>query len=44
MISIIKYEAKYAAVFKQLNLEWLDKYGLTEEAILQCSMILKEKL
>src|SRR6188472_3947620 len=32
MISIIKYEAKYAAVFRQLNLEWLDKYGLTEEA------------
>ena len=32
MLSIIKYEDKYAADFKQLNLEWLDKYALTEEA------------
>jgi ribosomal protein S18 acetylase RimI-like enzyme len=29
-ISIITYESKYADDFKQLNLEWLDKYGLTE--------------
>lgn len=30
-VSIIEYEQKYAADFKQLNLEWLDKYSLTEE-------------
>lgn len=30
-VSIIEYENKYAADFKRLNLEWLDKYGLTEE-------------
>lgn len=29
-ISIIKFEQKYAADFKQINMEWLDKYGLTE--------------
>lgn len=32
MISIIDFEDKYAAEFKRLNLEWLDKYLLTEEA------------
>lgn len=32
MLSIIKYEDKYAGIFKQLNLEWLDKYALTEDA------------
>jgi GNAT superfamily N-acetyltransferase len=30
MISIIEYEDQYAAEFKALNLEWLDKYHLTE--------------
>ncbi|HSZ85896.1 MAG TPA: hypothetical protein VK787_07680 [Puia sp.] len=29
-IDIIEFEEKYAADFKNLNLEWLDKYGLTE--------------
>ncbi len=29
-IEIIPFENKYAADFKQLNLEWLDKYNLTE--------------
>ena len=32
IISIIDFEPKYAAAFRQLNLEWLEKYGLTEEA------------
>ncbi|MEO5892571.1 MAG: GNAT family N-acetyltransferase [Ferruginibacter sp.] len=27
---IVEFEQKYAADFKSLNLEWLDKYGLTE--------------
>jgi putative acetyltransferase len=31
-VSIINFEQKYAADFKRLNLEWLDKYSLTEEA------------
>ncbi|MHA4810282.1 GNAT family N-acetyltransferase [Flavitalea flava] len=31
MISIIPYTDKYAADFKLLNLEWLDKYGLTDD-------------
>ncbi len=30
MITIVDYEEKYAADFKRLNLEWLDKYHLTE--------------
>lgn len=30
MISIILYEDRYKADFKRLNLEWLDKYNLTE--------------
>ncbi|MEP7141365.1 MAG: GNAT family N-acetyltransferase [Ferruginibacter sp.] len=30
MPEIIEYESKYAVDFKKLNLEWLDKYGLTE--------------
>jgi putative acetyltransferase len=30
MINIIEYEDQYAADFKALNLEWLDKYHLTE--------------
>jgi ribosomal protein S18 acetylase RimI-like enzyme len=34
-ISIIGYEQQYAADFKRLNLEWLDKYSLTEEADLK---------
>jgi putative acetyltransferase len=32
MIAVIEFEQKYAGDFKQLNLEWLDKFGLTEEA------------
>ena len=31
-ILIINFEMKYAADFKRLNLEWLDKYELTEPA------------
>lgn len=31
MISIIPYEKKYQPDFKRLNLEWLDKYDLTEQ-------------
>ena len=31
MITIIPFEEKYAADFKALNLEWLDKFGLKEE-------------
>ena len=30
MIEIITYEDKYQPDFKRLNLEWLDKYNLTE--------------
>ena len=30
MVSIIDFELKYAGDFKKMNLEWLDKYGLTE--------------
>ena len=30
MIRLINYEDKYQADFKRLNLEWLDKYNLTE--------------
>lgn len=30
MISIIEYEDQYSVQFKALNLEWLDKYHLTE--------------
>jgi putative acetyltransferase len=30
MITIIAYENKYQPDFKRLNLEWLDKYNLTE--------------
>ena len=30
-IEIIEYEDEYASDFRQLNLEWLDKHGLTEE-------------
>ena len=33
MISIIEYEPKHAAAFRQLNLEWLEKYGLTAEEL-----------
>lgn len=35
MISIVLYEDKYAPAFKTLNLEWLDKYNLTEPADLE---------
>lgn len=31
MVNIIEYEDRYAADFRQLNLEWLDKYNLTED-------------
>jgi GNAT superfamily N-acetyltransferase len=30
MITIVLYEDRYAADFKRINLEWLDKYNLTE--------------
>jgi N-acetylglutamate synthase-like GNAT family acetyltransferase len=30
MIELIPYADEYASVFKLLNLEWLDKYNLTE--------------
>jgi len=30
MITLIEFEDKHAADFKKLNLEWLDKYHLTE--------------
>ena len=30
MVEIIHYEDRYHADFKRLNLEWLDKYDLTE--------------
>jgi putative acetyltransferase len=30
MIQIISYDGKYQQDFKRLNLEWLDKYNLTE--------------
>ncbi len=32
MVSLIRYEEKYAADFKRLNAAWLDKYGLMEAA------------
>jgi len=32
MIEIIDFEVQYAGDFKKLNLEWLDKYNLREEA------------
>lgn len=35
MINIIPYEPQHQQVFKQLNLAWLDKYQLTEEADLK---------
>lgn len=31
MITVIPYEDQYQPDFKRLNLEWLEKYGLTEE-------------
>ncbi len=31
MITIIPYESKHHDAFRELNLEWLDKYNLTEE-------------
>jgi putative acetyltransferase len=30
MVEIINYQPQYQADFKRLNLEWLDKYNLTE--------------
>ncbi|MES1219578.1 MAG: GNAT family N-acetyltransferase, partial [Bacteroidota bacterium] len=30
MLTIIPYEEKYKTQFRELNLEWLDKYNLTE--------------
>ncbi|MBC7507174.1 MAG: GNAT family N-acetyltransferase [Ferruginibacter sp.] len=35
MISVIAFESKYADDFKQLNLEWLNRFGLTEAADLK---------
>ncbi|HEX2848829.1 MAG TPA: GNAT family N-acetyltransferase [Chitinophagaceae bacterium] len=34
-IDIIPYQSQYQPVFKSLNLEWLDKYNLTEDHDLQ---------
>jgi GNAT superfamily N-acetyltransferase len=31
-INIIEFDNRYAADFKRLNMEWLDRYGLTEPA------------
>ncbi|MEO6254768.1 MAG: GNAT family N-acetyltransferase [Ferruginibacter sp.] len=31
MISIVPYQEKYLPDFKRLNMEWLDKYNLTEQ-------------
>jgi N-acetylglutamate synthase-like GNAT family acetyltransferase len=30
-INLIEYEDRYQQIFRSLNLEWLDKYNLTEE-------------
>ena len=35
MVTIIDFEQRYADDFKRLNLEWLDKYNLTESHDLQ---------
>lgn len=43
-VEIIEYDQQYAAIFKQLNLEWLDKYSLTEEADLLILNYPKEKI
>lgn len=32
MVEIIPYSAELHEAFRQLNLEWLDKYNLREEA------------
>jgi GNAT superfamily N-acetyltransferase len=32
VISVIDFEPQYLEAFKKLNLAWLEKYGLTEEA------------
>ncbi len=32
MVEIIEYTDKWQPAFKQLNLEWLNKYNLCEEA------------
>lgn len=31
MVNIVTYEDQYQPDFKRLNMEWLEKYGLTEE-------------
>ena len=31
MIDIIEYQDQYAGDFKRINLEWLDKFNLTED-------------
>lgn len=31
MVSIVSYQEKYLPDFKRLNLEWLEKYNLTEQ-------------
>lgn len=35
MIVICPFEDRFAGAFKEMNLEWLDKYGLTESHDLQ---------
>ena len=32
MVEIIEYQDQYAGDFKKINLEWLDKFNLTEES------------
>ena len=35
MIEICPFEDRFAGAFKEMNLEWLDKYGLTESHDIQ---------
>jgi GNAT superfamily N-acetyltransferase len=35
MVEIMDYEDRFAEAFRNMNLEWLDKYGLTESHDLQ---------
>ncbi|MGI8950730.1 MAG: GNAT family N-acetyltransferase [Chitinophagaceae bacterium] len=44
MIEIIDYEDRYASDFKQLNVEWLEKYNVIEDYDLQILDHPKEKI
>ena len=44
MIKIISYESKYHPDFKRLNLEWLEKYNLTESHDLELLYNPEEKI